>query len=72
MIDSPEITQLLYPPVSLTKDPRAGVFPDCSLLFFFFDLFAFSRAAPAACGGSQSRGLIGAVADGLRQSHSNV
>ena len=34
--------------------------------------FAFSRAAPAAYGGSQARGLIGAVATGLRQSHSNT
>ena len=32
----------------------------------------FSRAAPAACGGSQARGLIGAVADGLHHSHNNV
>ena len=38
-------------------------------LFFFF---AFSRAAPEAYGGSQARGLIEAVAAGLRQSHSNV
>ena len=29
---------------------------------FFFGLFAFSRAAPTACGGSQAKGLIGAVA----------
>uniref|UniRef100_A0A8D0N4C1 Catenin alpha-3 n=1 Tax=Sus scrofa TaxID=9823 RepID=A0A8D0N4C1_PIG len=28
--------------------------------------------APAAYGGSQARGLIGAVATGLRQSHSNM
>ena len=40
--------------------------------FFFFCLFAFSRAAPAAHGGSQARGLIGPVATGLRQSHSNA
>lgn len=26
--DSPEITQLLHPPGSLTKDPRAGAFSD--------------------------------------------
>ena len=32
---------------------------------FFFGLFVFSRAAPAAYGGSQARGLIGAVATGL-------
>ena len=36
--------------------------------FFCFLLF---RAAPAACGGSQARGRIGATAAGLRQSHSN-
>ena len=41
-------------------------------LFVFASFFAFSRAAPAAYGGSQARGLIGAVATGLRQSHSNT
>jgi len=41
------------------------------LFFFFFCLFAFSRAAPTAYGGSQARGLIGAVAAGLYHSHSN-
>ena len=35
-------------------------------------LFAFSRAASAAYGGSQARSLIGAVATGLHQSHSNT
>ena len=35
---------------------------------FFFCLF---RAAPAAYGGSQARGQIGAIAGGLRHSHSN-
>ena len=40
--------------------------------FFFFCLFAFSKAAPVAYGGSQARGLIGAVATGLHHSHSNV
>ena len=38
-------------------------------LHFFFD---FSRVAPAAYGGSQARGLIGAVAAGLRHNHSKV
>ena len=42
-----------------------------SLFFFFFCLSTFSRAAPEAYGGSQGRGLIGAVATGLHQSHSN-
>ena len=39
---------------------------------FFFVFFAFSRAAPMACGGSQARGPIGVAAAGLRQSHSNA
>ena len=34
--------------------------------------FAFFRAAPTAYGGSQSRGLIGAVATSLHQSHRNA
>ena len=34
-------------------------------------LFAFSGAAHAVYGGSQARGLIGAVATSLRQSHRN-
>ena len=40
--------------------------------FFFFGLFAISWGAPAAYGGSQARGPIGAVAASLRQSHSNA
>ena len=39
---------------------------------FVFGLFAISRAASAAYGGSQARGLIGATAAGLHQSHSNA
>ena len=37
---------------------------------FFF--LIFSRAAPAAYGGFQDRGLIGAIAAGLHHSHSNA
>ena len=37
--------------------------------FFFFFLF---KAKPAAYGGSQVRGLIGAAAAGLRHNHSNT
>ena len=37
--------------------------------FFVFGLF---RAAPAPYGDSQATGLIGAIAAGLRHSHSNV
>ena len=53
--------------------------------FFFFSFFSFffvfclfvvvvaiSWAAPAAYGGYQARGLIGAVATSLCQSHSNA
>ena len=42
--------------------------------FFFFCLFvflSFSRAALAAYGGSQARGLIRAIAAGLHHSRSN-
>ena len=39
---------------------------------FLFFLFAFSRATPAAYGGSQARGLIRAAAAGLYHSHSNT
>ena len=42
------------------------------LFIYLFSLFAFSRAAPAAYGGSQARGLIGAAATGLRHSHSHT
>ena len=38
----------------------------------FFCVFSFLRAAPAAHGGSQARGPIGAVADSLHHKHSNV
>ena len=40
--------------------------------FFFFYLFAISWATPVAYEGSRARGRIGAVATGLRQSHSNA
>ena len=43
-----------------------------SFFFFFFCLFCPFRAVPAAYGGSQARGLIEAIAAGLRQRHSNA
>ena len=43
-----------------------------SVEFLFFLSFCLFKAAPVAYGGSQARGLIGAVAAGLRQSHSNT
>ena len=54
----------------LSKEPVfCGFF---CLFVFVFCLFAFSRATPEAYGGSQARRLIGAVATGLHQSHSNA
>ena len=52
--------------------PRTRQRCPLSPFFSFFGLFAISWAVPAAYGGSQARGLIGAVATSLRQSHSNV
>ena len=43
-----------------------------SFFFFCFFILVFSRTAPTACGGSQARGLIGAVAACLHHSHSNA
>ena len=42
------------------------------LFYLFFCLFAISWATLVAYGGSQARGLIGAVAAGPHQSHSNA
>ena len=55
------------PPSKLSAWP-AFIHP----LFIYLFIFAFSRAALAAYGGSQARCLIGAVAAGLHQSHSNA
>ena len=41
------------------------------LFYFIFCLFAISWATPTACGDSQARGQIGAIATGLHQSHGN-
>ena len=40
--------------------------------FFLFFFQCLLRATPMAYGGSQARGLIGAVAAGLHHSHSNA
>ena len=40
--------------------------------FFCLFVLCLFRATHAAYGGFQARGLIGAVATGLRQSHSNA
>ena len=41
-------------------------------IYLFICLFAFSRAAPEAYGGSQARDLIGAIAASRHHSHSNT
>ena len=43
-----------------------------SFSFFFFFLFFIFRATPGACGSSQARSLIRAIAAGLHHSHSNA
>ena len=57
--------------LQFTKSFGTSHFILTTMLSGFFCLFAFSRAAPTAYGDSQARGLIGAVANGLHQSHSN-
>ena len=64
----PSITQIRPSALCIAPQAWGSSFP--AALFFFFS--AISWAAPVAYGGSQARGLIGAVAAGLRQSHSNV
>ena len=61
-----DTSQVLNP---LSNPWNSIVFLFC---FVFFVFLPFSGAAPAAYGGSQARGLIGAVAAGLRQSHRNA
>ena len=40
--------------------------------FFFFFFFGLFRAAPMVYGGSQARGLVGAVAAGLHHNDSDT
>ena len=60
------------------KPSGPGLLESPGKKFFFLLSFvvvvvvAISWAAPTAYGGSQARGPIGAVATGLRQSHSNA
>ena len=57
-----------------SPDLYFGFSIECVFVYFFlfFCLFAFSKAAPSAYGGSQARGLIKAVAAGLHHSHNNA
>ena len=51
---------------------NTGVEHPYHLTSFFLFFFVFSRATPAAYGGSQAMGWIRAVAAGQHQSHSNI
>ena len=48
------------------------VYVSFSFFFFSFFLFGLFRGTPVACGNSQARGQIGAIAAGLRSSHGNM
>ena len=55
------------------KWEKDSLFSNYFLFFFFFwGLFAISWSVPTAYGGSQTSGLIRAVAAGLHHSHSNA
>ena len=58
----------------LAQDIREGSSEKVTFIYLFFIFFVFClfRATPVAYRGSQARGLIGAIASGLRQSHSKV
>ena len=43
-----------------------------AFIYLFIYLFLLFRVIPAAYGGSQARGQIGAIAVGLHHSHSNA
>ena len=62
-------------PIDITLAQRASNKKVCLSIFKFFLIFIFVllvKAAPEACGRSQARGRIGAVAAGLPHSHSNA
>ena len=59
---------------SLILRKSDGEAPGLAQEFFFVCVYLFCpfRAIPTAYGGSQARGLIGAVVTGLHHSHSNT
>ena len=59
----------VWSPIAQRREPR---WPRVIYFYFYFSVFSSSLGQHLRLGGgSQARGLIGAVADGLRQSHSN-
>ena len=73
-VTTPQLVAMpILNPLSEAKDQTTYLWTLCWVLFFFFFLsFCLFRAALEAYGGSQARGLIGAVAASLRHSHSNA
>ena len=75
-VQHPFIDLLVTSMSSLEKNvclfPLPAPFLFFYFLFLFIYFFAISWAASAAYGDSQARSLIGAVATGLYQSHSNA
>ena len=75
-----------YLPWALVSSPLSGIFesginfiwnpwaliPNHHQRFFFLIFLPFLGPLPAAYGGSEARGRIGAIAAGLGQSHSNM
>ena len=61
------VTSVQFPSIRTAPQPLLDF---CDTDFFFF--FAFSRSTPAAYGGSQARGRIGAIAAGLHHRHSDA
>ena len=57
---------------SLQSDSSAQTHVPIFYLFIYLSFFSISGATLTAYGGSQARGPIGAIATGLRQSHTNV
>ena len=55
--------------IRIATDISVNYLPANALTVYFF---VFSRAEPAAYGGSQARGSVGAVAAGLHHRHSNA
>ena len=58
--------------MDITGKEKKGTFKRVSVFLVFFSFVFFFRAARMACGGSQARDLMGAVAAGLHHSHSNA
>ena len=55
-----------------TFGPKTYVMNTGDVIYFIYFVVSLFRATSTAYGGSQARGLIGAIAAGLRHSHSNT